>query len=154
MPANRLFKFLDDNKIRYITLKHSPAYTAQEVAASAHIPGKEVAKTVMVKLDEKMAMAVVPASETVNFSKLKKAAGADDADLATEPEFRDLFPNCDVGTMPPFGRLYDLPVYSDLRLAEDEEIAFSAGSHAKLVRMPYVDYERLAQPEIASFSGV
>ena len=154
MPAHRLFKFLDENKIKYVTLNHSPAYTAQDVAASAHIPGKEVAKTVMVKLNGQMAMAVVPASETVNFSKLKKAAGADEADLATESEFRDLFPNCDVGTMPPFGRLYDLPVYSDLRLAEDEEIAFSAGSHAKLVRMPYVDYERLAQPEIASFSGV
>ena len=154
MPANRLFKFLDENNIKYVTLKHSPAYTAQEVAASAHIPGKEIAKTVMVKLDERMAMAVLPASETVNFSKLKKASGANDADLAAESEFKDLFPNCEVGTMPPFGKLYDLPVYSDVRLAEDEEIAFSAGSHAELVRMLYVDYERLAQPEIAGFSGV
>lgn len=154
MPANRLFKFLDENEVKYVTLKHSPAYTAQGVAASAHISGKEMAKTVMVKLDEKMAMAVLPASETVNFSKLKKAAKVADADLAGEPEFRDLFPNCEVGTMPPFGKLYDLPVYSDVHLAEDEEIAFSAGSHAEVVRMPYVDYERLASPEVADFAGV
>jgi Ala-tRNA(Pro) deacylase len=154
MPANRLFKFLDENNIKYVTLKHSPAYTAQEVAASAHIPGKEIAKTVMVKLDEKMAMAVLPASETVNFSKLKKSSGANDADLATESEFRDLFPNCEVGTMPPFGNLYGMPVYSDIRLAEDEQIAFSAGSHAEVVRMPYPDYERFVKPEITSFSGV
>jgi Ala-tRNA(Pro) deacylase len=154
MPANRLFKFLDENEIKYVTLKHSPAYTAQGVAASAHIPGREMAKTVMVKLDGKMAMAVLPASENVNFSKLKKVAAAEEADLAGESEFRDLFPNCEVGTMPPFGNLYELPVYSDIRLAEDEEIAFSAGSHAEVVRMRYLDYERLAKPEIASFSGV
>jgi len=154
MPANRLFKFLDENEVKYVTLKHSPAYTAQGVAASAHIPGKEVAKTVMVKLDGKMAMAVLPASANVNFSKLKKSAKAEDADLAGEAEFRDLFPNCDVGAMPPFGQLYDLPVYSDVHLAEDEEIAFSAGSHAEVVRMPYIDYERLAKPQIASFTGV
>ncbi len=154
MPANRLFKFLDGNKIQYVTLKHSPAYTAQEVAASAHIPGKEMVKTVMVKLDGEMAMAVLPASETVSFAKLKKAAHATEADLATEAEFRDLFPHCDVGTMPPFGKLYGLPVYSDIRLAEDDLIAFCAGSHAEVVRMRYVDYERLTIPEIVSFAGV
>lgn len=154
MPANRLFKFLDENKIQYVTLKHSPAYTAQEVAASAHIPGKEMVKTVMVKLDGEMAMAVLPASETVNFAKLKKAAHASEADLATEAEFQDYFPNCEVGTMPPFGKLYDLPVYSDIRLAEDDEIAFCAGSHSEVVQMRYVDYERLTIPEIVSFAGV
>ena len=154
MPKNRLFRFLDENKIQYVTLTHSPAYTAQEVAASAHIPGKEMVKTVMVKLDGKMAMAVLPASETVNFSKLKKAAQATEADLATEAEFQDFFPNCEVGTMPPFGKLYDLPVYSDIRLAADEQIAFCAGSHSEVVRMRYVDYERLTIPEIVSFAGV
>ena len=154
MPANRLFRFLDENNIQYVTLKHSPAYTAQEVAASAHIPGKEMVKTVMVKLDGEMAMAVLPASETVTFAKLKKAAHATEADLATEAEFQDLFPNCEVGTMPPFGKLYGLPVYSDIRLAEDDEIAFCAGSHSELVRMRYIDYERLTIPEIVSFAGV
>jgi Ala-tRNA(Pro) deacylase len=154
MPANRLFRFLDENNIQYVTLKHSPAYTAQEVAASAHIPGREMVKTVMVKLDGKMAMAVLPASETVNFAKLKKASHATEADLATEAEFQDLFPNCEVGTMPPFGKLYGLPVYSDIRLAEDDEIAFCAGSHSELVRMRYIDYERLTIPEIVSFAGV
>ena len=148
MPANRLFKFLDENKIQYVTLTHSPAYTAQEVAASAHIPGKEMVKTVMVKLDGEMAMAVLPASETVNFSKLKKAAHATDADLATEAEFQDLFPNCEVGAMPPFGKLYGLPVYSDVRLAEDDEIAFCAGSHSELVRLAYADFERLVEPQV------
>ena len=154
MPANRLFKFLDEKEIKYVILKHSPAYTAQGVAASAHISGREMIKTVMVKLDGKMAMAILPASENVNFSKLKKIANAEEADLASEAEFQDLFPNCEVGTMPPFGNLYDIPVYSDVHLAEDEEVAFSAGSHGQVVRMAYVDFERLVQPEIAGFCGV
>jgi len=150
MPVNRLRKFLDENGVKYVTLSHSPAYTAQEVAASAHIPGREVVKTVMIKLDGKMAMAVLPASRSVDFARLEKAASAQGASLAEESEFKDLFPNCDVGAMRPFGNLYNLPVYCDHRLAEDKEIAFSAGSHAELLRMSYADFERLVKPKVVA----
>ena len=152
MPILKLKRFLDDNGIKFISIQHSAAYTAQEVAALAHIPGEELAKTVMVKIDGVLAMAVVPASHQVDFERLREAAGAEHAELAGENEFKDYFPACDVGAMPPFGNLYDMPVYCSTALSEDLEIAFTAGSHSELIRLAYADYEQLVQPEIASFS--
>jgi len=148
MPVKKLQEFLDQHQVKYVTISHSPAYTAQEVAASAHIPGKEVAKTVMVKLAGRLAMAVLPASSQVNFERLKNAAGVGQAELASEREFRDLFPECDVGAMPPFGNLYGLEVFVAERLTEDEEIAFNAGTHTELMRLAYKDFGRLVQPRI------
>ena len=135
-----------------MSISHSPAFTAQEIAASAHIPGKELAKTVMVKLDGTMAMAVLPASLAVDFDLLKAAAGAKKAELAGEAEFLDLFPECEAGAMPPFGNLYDMAVYADEGLAEDEQIAFNAGSHKELVRLAYADFARVVEPTVASFA--
>ncbi len=152
MPIQKLKKFLDDNGIKYVSIQHSAAYTAQEVAALAHIPGELMAKTVMVKIDGRMAMAVVPASHQIDFDRLREVAGAESAELASEEEFKDYFPACDVGAMPPFGNLYDLPVYCANALSEDLEIAFSAGSHSELIRLAFADYEQLVQPEIATFS--
>jgi Ala-tRNA(Pro) deacylase len=152
MPVNKLREFLDSNKVKYVMIKHSLAYTAQEVAASAHIPGKEVAKTVIVKIDGKMAMAVLPSSYRVDLDALKQATGAGDVVLATEDEFKDLFPECHAGAMPPFGNLYGMDVYVAESLREDEEIAFNACSHTELVRMSYSDFERLAKPKIVRFS--
>jgi Ala-tRNA(Pro) deacylase len=152
MPIQKLKKFLDDNGIKYVSMQHSAAYTAQEVAALAHIPGELMAKTVMVKIDGKMAMAVVPASHQIDFDRLREVAGAESVELASEEEFKDYFPACDVGAMPPFGNLYDMPVYCANALSEDVEIAFSAGSHSELIRLSFADYEQLVQPEIASFS--
>ncbi len=152
MPLERLQKFLDSNAVKYVTVKHSPAYTAQEVAALAHVPGREWAKTVMVKLDGKMAMAVVPASCRVIFDLLKLAAGARTAELATEQEFRDLCPGCEVGAMPPFGNLFGMDVYVDEALAADAEIAFNAGSHTEMVRLPFPDFVRLVQPKVVRLS--
>jgi len=151
MPASKLKEFLDTNKIKYVVIIHSPAFTAQEIAASAHIPGKDLAKTVMIKLDGKMAMAVLPAFCRIDFDRLKKAAGAKKVDLATEQEFKDMFPQCDTGAMPPFGNLYDMEVYVAEKLAEDEEIAFNAGSHTELVKLAYSDFERLVKPTVAQF---
>jgi len=151
MPASKLKEFLDTNKIKYVVIIHSPAFTAQEIAASAHIPGKDLAKTVMIKLDGKMAMAVLPAFCRIDFDRLKKAAGAKKVDLATEQEFKDMFPQCDTGAMPPFGNLYDMDVYVAEKLAEDEEIAFNAGSHTELVKLAYSDFERLVKPTVAQF---
>lgn len=133
-------------------ITHSPAYTAQEVAASAHIKGKEVAKTVMVKVDGKMAMAVLPASRKVDFALLKKVAKAREVELAGENEFKDVFPDCEIGAMPPFGNLYGMEVFVDESLREDKEIAFNAGSHSELIKMAYKDFERLVKPKIAAFS--
>jgi Ala-tRNA(Pro) deacylase len=153
MPVETLRSFLDSYDIRYVVLQHSKAYTAQEIAAAAHIKGKELAKTVMVKIDGKMAMAVLPASYQVDFDLLKRAAGAKKVRLASESEFKDLFPDCEVGAMPPFGNLYDMEVYSTESLAEDEEIAFNAGSHTELIRMAYHDFEKLVNPKIVKFAS-
>ncbi len=153
MPVRKLKQFLDDKKVKYVSIQHSPNYTAQEIAASAHIPGKELAKTVMVKLDGKMAMAVLPASFRIDFDLLKDACDAERAELATEQEFRDAFPECELGAMPPFGNLYGMEVFVAPSLAEDEEIAFNAGSHTELIRLAYRDFERLVQPKLLDFAA-
>ncbi len=152
MPVAKLKAFLNANAVKYVTIRHSEAYTAQEIAASAHVPGKELAKAVMVRLDGKMAMAVVPASHRVDFRLLQAVSGARKAELAQEKEFRDLFPECDPGAMPPFGNLYGMAVYCADTLAEDNEIAFNACSHTELIRLSFKDFERLAQPKIAGIS--
>ncbi len=152
MPLERLKQFLDTNAVKYVTVKHSPAYTAQEVAALAHVPGKEWAKTVMVKLDGRMAMAVVPASCRVIFDLLRQASSARDAELANEREFQDLCPGCETGAMPPFGNLFGMDVYVDEALAQDPEIAFNAGSHTEMVRLPFADFARLVKPKVVRLS--
>ena len=148
MPAAKLKEFLDAQGVKYVTIRHSVAYTAQEVAASAHVRGKEMAKTVVVKLDGALAMAVVPAAQKVDVRRLKDAAGAKVAEIAAEEDFRSTFPECDLGAMPPFGNLYGVPVYLDSRLAEDVEISFNACSHTELMRLSYRDYERLVKPKV------
>ncbi len=154
MPLAKLREFLDGHGVKYVVISHSPAYTAQGIAASAHIPGKELAKTVMVKVDGKMAMAVLPASFKVDFELLKEVTAAETVTLASEQEFQDMFPGCEVGAMPPFGNLYDMDVYVAASLTDDEEIAFNAGSHTELVRMAYADFERLVEPRVARFSAL
>ena len=152
MPVKKLKEFLDSNAIRYLSITHSPVYTAQEIAASAHIPGKELAKTVIVKLDGRMAMAVLPAAYKVDFKLLKEVSGVGKAELASEEEFRDMFPECDVGAMPPFGNLYGMDVYVAEPLAEDERIAFNAGSHTEVIQLDYADFQRLVKPKVMRFS--
>jgi Ala-tRNA(Pro) deacylase len=148
MPANKLREFLDSQQVKYVTFRHSPAYTAQEIAAAAHVRGKEMAKTVMVTLNGKMAMVVLPASRKVGFDLLQAASGTEDVQLASERAFSDMFPGCEVGAMPPFGNLYDMDVYVSKLLAEDTEIVFNAGSHTELIRMAYDDFVRLVKPKV------
>jgi Ala-tRNA(Pro) deacylase len=152
MPVSMLKEFLDNNNIKYATIKHSLAFTSQEIAASAHIKGKELAKTVLIKIDGKMAMCVLPASHHVNFELLKRGIGEQNIRLANEVEFKDKFPECEVGAMPPFGNLYSIDVYSEELLAKDELIAFNACSHTELIQMQYADYERLVKPRVLKFS--
>ncbi len=147
----RLKELLDKNKVRYTTMTHSPAYTAQAAAATLHVPGKELAKTVVVKAGEEMVLAVLPASYHVNLKKLGEVLGKP-VRLATEDEFAGLFPDCELGAMPPFGVLYDLSVVADRVLAEDEEIVFNAGTHRDAIRMSFKDFEKLAKPQLASFA--
>ena len=151
MPARLLREYLDQHNTRYVTIRHSLAYTSQEIAASAHIPGSKFAKTVMVKVDGKMAMAVLPASYWVDLDGLKRAVGGRRIELATEREFEDRFPGCDAGAMPPFGNLYDMDVSADDDLATEPDIVFNAGTHQELIRMTYADFERLVRPTVASF---
>ena len=152
MPAQSLKSFLDNNHVKYTTISHSRAYTAQEVAASAHIPGKELAKTVIVKVDGEFAMAVLPASMSVSLTRLKEAVGAGDTELASEEEFEKLFPDCELGAMPPFGNLYDMPVFVAKPLTEDDEIAFNAGSHTELVQLAYGDFDKLVHPKVVALN--
>ena len=152
MPVDRLKKYLEENHVRFVTIRHSPAFTAQEIAALAHVPGKEVAKTVMVKLDGTMAMVVLPAPDHVSANRLKEFSGAKEVELASEEEFADIFPRCEVGAMPPFGNLWDMQVFVDQRLREDEQIVFNAGNHTELVRLSYADFERLVKPTIGFLS--
>jgi len=148
MPLEKLRDFLDANGVRYEVIRHPLAYTAQRIAASARISGKNLAKTIMVKVDGRLAMAVLPASYRVSVDLLRDTVGAHDVEIATEREFKDVFPGCDIGAMPPFGNLWNLSVFVAEVLTDDDEIAFNAGSHTELVRMSYQDFERLVSPTI------
>jgi Ala-tRNA(Pro) deacylase len=152
MPARRLKEFLDSHKVKYVTMAHSTAYTAQEIASLAQIRGNEFARAVIVRIDGVMVMAVLPASYHVDLPLLKAAAKGKKIALASEPDFRDRFPECEIGAMPPFGQLYGMPVFVDESLTKDKEIAFNAGTHHELIRLSYEDFARLAQPEVAKFS--
>ncbi|MGA2991849.1 MAG: YbaK/EbsC family protein [Candidatus Korobacteraceae bacterium] len=148
MPIARLKQLLDQNSIRYVIQSHSTAYTAAATAAITHTPGKEIAKAVMVSIDGVLAMVVVPGSKHVDFRALKTALGANEVVLAHEHQFAHVFPDCEVGAMPPFGNLYNLPVFVDESLAEDAEIAFNAGSHRELLRLAYRDFANLVKPRL------
>ncbi len=148
MPISRLKEILDGKNIRYVTVSHSTAYTAAAIAAMTHTPGKEIAKSVIVLVDGALAMVVVPGSKHVDLGALKRSLGAKEVLLAHEHQFAHVFPDCEVGAMPPFGNLYNLPVYVDQTLSEDDEIAFNAGSHRELLRMAYSDYRNLVNPQV------
>src|SRR5215470_923655 len=152
MPVKKLKEFLDKEGIRYVSIVHSPAYTAQEVAASAHITGRELAKTVIVELDRQMAMAVLPANRKIVLQDLREVTGSDEVKFASEDEFRERFPGCETGAMPPFGNLYGMDVYVAEGLPNQDEIAFNAGSHTEVMRMAYQDFERLVRPKVISFT--
>jgi Ala-tRNA(Pro) deacylase len=152
MPSQRLMDYLDQNSIKYTTMRHSLAYTAQEIAAVSHIPGKVFAKTVMINVKGKLSMAVLPASYKIDFDQLKKAIGCDSVRLAHEKEFLNLFPDCEVGAMPPFGNLYGMDVYVAQSIADVAEIAFNSCTHSELIQMKYKDFEKLVKPKVVKFS--
>jgi Ala-tRNA(Pro) deacylase len=154
MIAEKIKKFLDDNKVKYVTITHSAAYTANDIAHAAHVSGREMAKTVMVDADGRLVMAVLPASKRLSFVEAARVVGGKNVRLAHEYEFGAQFPGCETGAMPPFGNLYGVDVYVDPSLCADEEIVFNAGTHTELIRMRYDDFERLVHPKIASLAAV
>ena len=153
MALASLLNYLDENEAPYVILYHSPAYTAQGIAGLAHIPGQELAKTVIVLLDGKLVMAVLPAKYHVDLMLLKKRTRAKTVELASEEDFQGRFAGCETGAMPPFGSMFGVPVYADQSLEQDQEIAFNAGTHRELIRMTWKDYKKLAQPTIMSFAA-
>jgi Ala-tRNA(Pro) deacylase len=144
--------FLESRKVDYATVQHPAAYSAHAVASAAHIPLKEVAKTVMIKVDGELAMAVLPASRDIDLEMLGAVLDARRVRLAGESEFRRRFPDCETGAMPPFGNLYGMDVYVDESLAQDEEIAFEAGSHREMIRLRYSEFSNLVRPILLRFS--
>ena len=149
MPVKKLKEFLDSHHVKYVSMSHSPAFTSQEIAASAHVSGKEFAKTVIVKADGKLVMVVVSANDHVNFSKLKEVMGVS-VDLASESEFKDKFSGCEVGAMPPFGNLFDMPVYVSKQFENLDHILFNAGSHSELIQMKFKDFDQLVKPKLVA----
>lgn len=152
MCIQKLREYLDSHGVKYVSVSHSPAFSAQEVAASVHVPGKEMAKTVIVTIHNQLAMVVLPANYHIDFQRLNQALHSKEMYLAQEDDFKDRFPDCEVGAMPPFGNLYGMDVFVAHSLSEDEHITFNAGTHTDVVTMDYVDYERLVQPTVISFT--
>lgn len=151
MPVKKLKEFLDNHKVKYVSMSHSPAFTSQEIAAAAHVSGRQLAKTVIVKAGDHLAMVVIPANDQVNFTKLADITGTSSVDLASESEFKDKFAGCEVGAMPPFGNLYDMPVFISSELSKQDHIMFNAGSHSELMQVAFHDYERLVKPKVVAF---
>ena len=153
MALSSLTEYLDKHHTRYIVISHSAAFTAQGIAALAHIPGKELAKTVMVKLDGKLVMTVLPAAFHVDLEALKQLTGGKHAEIAAEEDFRDLFPECEIGAMPPFGNLYGIESLAEESLGEHREITFNACTHRELIRLEWADFQQLARPRVMRFAA-
>jgi Ala-tRNA(Pro) deacylase len=149
---DRLESYLRDHQVPFQVQHHARVYTAQEIAASEHIPGKMLAKVVIVKADENLVMLALPASYRVHESRLQDVLGAQAVRLAREDEFASAFPDCEVGAMPPFGNLYGVPVVVDRSLAEDETIVVQAGTHTDTLSLRYADFARLVEPRVAEFT--
>lgn len=152
MPLKKLIDYLEENQVRFTRVIHSTAYTAQVIAHRAHISGNVLAKTVVLKNpQQKFIMGVIPANYQVDLDKISEIHG-EKLELATEEEFEKLFPGCETGGMPPFGNLFDLPVYVSESLSQTQDIAFNAGNHRELLQMSFDDFHRLVKPKIAAFS--
>lgn len=146
--ANRLKEYLEEQKVPYTHCTHRLAYTAQEVAAAQHVPGRQLAKTIVVKADSQYVLIALPAVMKVNLKVLREELPFKHIELASEREFASLFPDCELGAMAPFGNVYHLSVYVDKSLTEHEEIVFNAGTHVDTIRIKYADFARLVRPQV------
>lgn len=151
MISQKLQEFLDSNGVRYQTEVHEPTIDASRTAQAAHVPGREFAKTVIVKADGRLVMAVLPSTDQVHIDELKHSLGAREVELAAENDIKTAFLDCELGAMPPFGNLYNMDVFVSAHLREDEHIVFNAGTHRDVIRMSYQDYDRLVRPNVLRF---
>lgn len=148
----KLLAFLDDNQVKYTHHSHPTAYTAREVASVEHVPAHKIAKTVVFFSENGYGMAVLPGDSMLDLHGLQALLRVSRLRLATEGELNDLFPDCELGAMAPFGNLSGLPVFVDSSLADEENIAFNAGTHRDVLHMRFEDYQRLVQPSIVTAS--
>ncbi len=153
MIATTLKEHLDNEGVPYKHHSHATAFTAQEIAAVAHIPGNQMLKSIILKADESiLVMAVLSANDSADLDLLREEIGCEILRLATEAEFRDKFPSCEVGAMPPFGNLFNLPTYCELLLAKNSEVEFNAGTHEETIRMAFDEFKRLVNPKMVHFA--
>jgi Ala-tRNA(Pro) deacylase len=148
----RLEQYLRENDVPFEVMTHRQAFTMPEVAAALRMPGRQVAKVVVVKADGETVMLVVPTSHRLNLAQVRALLDAKRVSLAKEEEFADLFPDCGTGAMPPFGNLYDVPVYVDQALERERSIVFRVGTHRHTMKIAYADFARLAQPTVGEFA--
>jgi len=154
MESNRVKAFLEDHAVKNVIIRHSPAFTASEVAASTHIAERDFAKTIVVFIDGEPAMVVLPANRRIALHELRELLEPAAVRLATESELHAMFPDCEVGAMPPFGNLYNIPVYVAPALARETTIAFNAGTHTEIIQFPYAEFEQLVMPRPIDFVAV
>ncbi len=148
MPTQKLKQYLDEQNVKYVSTIHSLAFTALQIAKSADIPTKQLAKTVILKIDDRLAMVVIPAAYQVNLELIRQTLANSQVEIASESEFSTKFPDCEVGAMPPFGNLYGMDVYIAESVSEHDNIVFNAGTHSEIIKMAYEDFERLAKPTL------
>lgn len=154
MPVQKLKNYLDVNNVHYVSIIHSKAHTSQEIAASSFVSGYEFAKTIMIMVDNKLTMCVLPATNRISFEQIKVVINAKEVRMATAAEFIKFFPNCELGAMPPFGNLWNMDTYIDASLSEHREISFNAGNLHEVIKMRYRDYDILVKPMVMYFSYV
>ena len=148
----KVVEFLETNSAKYEVTRHQPTYSAQQMAAAEHVPGREVAKPVLIKADGQYYMCVLPACCKVDLDALKQDLGVGQVELAGEDEMSKLFADCELGAEPPFGNLYGLETLMDESLEADEHIVFQAGTHEQAIKMATLDYKELVSPQVLSFS--
>ena len=147
-----VIEFLDETRDKYEVTQHRPTFTAQQMAAEEHVPGMQVAKPVLIRVEYEHYLCVLPACCKVDLDALKDQLGVDDVELADESEMANLFPDVALGAEPPFGEMYGMLTFMDRSLESCDHIVFQGGSHDTAIRMEVADYKRLANPQIFSFS--
>jgi Ala-tRNA(Pro) deacylase len=146
-----LQSFLDEKGVAYRTSRHETAFTASGLAQAEHVPGRKVIKPVIVNADGQFVMLALPASHKIDFEELKRQLEANYVSMASEEQLSRLFPDCELGAVPPIGRLYGMTTLMDESLIADDRVTFQAGTHEDAVTMTLADYRRIAQPEVAYF---
>ncbi len=152
MLGERVKQYLNENHVDYESIYHPREFSATRTCQAAHIPGREFAKTVILKIDGKPTMCVVTANQMIYPGYLKNFFRARNIELASERDFKNLFPDCEVGAMPPFGNLYGIDELVSIDLSKDEHIAFNAGTHTDVIRMKYLDFEKLVHPRMVDLN--